>query len=61
MEGERRTSMIYSASYSHGKGGDNKYILAGATGAFNEVKMFSTANRRVSIPLYHIERARVIN
>ncbi|KAJ3404883.1 hypothetical protein HDV05_006867 [Chytridiales sp. JEL 0842] len=37
-EGERqnRASMIYSASYSHGKGGDNKYIVAGATGTVNE-------------------------
>ncbi|KAJ3327678.1 hypothetical protein HDU76_011345, partial [Blyttiomyces sp. JEL0837] len=48
MDGDRRNSKIYSAGFGHARGvaQANKNIIAGGSGVFNDVKMFSITSKR---------------
>ncbi|KAI8617166.1 WD40-repeat-containing domain protein [Chytriomyces sp. MP71] len=47
MEGEKRDSLLYSASFGRcGKSGGAQYVVAGGCGPNNEVKMFNLQTKR---------------
>ncbi|KAJ3107189.1 hypothetical protein HDU97_004609 [Phlyctochytrium planicorne] len=53
MEGDRKSSFVYSAAFSKGKGGGNKYVLAGGAqgnaNGLNEVKMFGMGSGKRAV------------
>jgi hypothetical protein len=47
MVEEKKYSKLYSASFGHSKTHQGKYILAGGGGAYNDVKLFNIALKKV--------------
>ena len=44
---EKKYSKLYSASFGHSKSHQGKYILAGGSGAYNDVKLFNIGLKKV--------------